>query len=262
MGRWLREPLLRFFAVGGLFFVAYRFLAVEPGETVSLSDEGVSILLAEYEAVTGRSPDEAQRQAIIDDYYRREVLYREGLRERIFETDARLREAIIERMQQRVSGELGEPDGRDLVNYYAEHIDRYYREPSMSVEQRFLDTAPGAEEARALLAALHSGDEPSFAPAPGGNTLPGYGESVFRARFGADVLDALRELPLHQWAGPFESAVGWHFFRVLERQPRELLPFERVQAQVRADYQAAILAERVDRFVEARRPRYPFMPSR
>lgn len=255
MTGWFREPVLVFFLIGAGVFGLYRLLGAGETEPITLGGAGLAVLLGEYEAVTGTAADAATRQRIIDDYYRREVLYREALREGLHESDARVREAIIERMQQRVSGELPEPAGRDLVNYYADNMARYHREASMSVAQRFLRERP--ERADRTLQALAAGEEAHFDPAPGGAWLPDYGESMLRGLFGATVLDSLRELPLQQWAGPFESSRGWHYLRVETRRPRELLPFARVRDQVLADYQADVLATRLDAYVASRRDRYP-----
>ena len=255
MMRWLRDPLPVFVIAGASLFAAYRFLAAGEGEPIILGGAGLAVLLEEYAAVTGQRADEGARESIINDYYRREVLYREGLREGLHESDPRVREAIIERMQQRVSGELPEPTGRDLVNYYGDNMARYYREASMSVAQRFLRAEPA--DPTALLLALGAGEEPDFDAAPGGAWLPDYGESMLRGLFGAAILDALRTAPLQQWAGPFASPRGWHFLRVEARSPRELLPFERVRDQVLADYQADVLAARLADYVAARRDRYP-----
>jgi parvulin-like peptidyl-prolyl isomerase len=254
--RVLREPLFRFFLLGAGLFALYAALEHLRGQPVTLSGSGLVALLEEYEALTGEAPDAQQRQAIIEDYYRREVLYREGLRERIFESDGRLREAIIERMQQQVSGELPEPSERDLVSYYTDHMDRYYREPLVTVDHRYLATDPG-DDAAALLAGLAAGEAPAFDAAPGGERLTLYGESMLRAQFGSEILDVLRNAPSGRWIGPLESRRGWHFLRVRERRAAEPLPFVRARDQVLADYQAEVLAERIAAYVDARRERYP-----
>ena len=108
-----------------------------------------------------------------------------------------------------------------------------------------------------MLAALEAGREPAFDPAPGGRDLPRYGESMLRGLFGSDILERLRTSPPGQWVGPHESPRGWHFFRVDARHPREVLPFEFVQAQVRADYQNEAINDRLDEFVARHRDRYP-----
>lgn len=254
MTRWLREPLLSFFLVGAGLFLAYRLSNPRAAEEVVLGDAGVAILTAEYEALTGATPDADRRRELIDDYFRREVLYREGLRAGIHESDPVLREVMIDRMQQRVAGELPKPTGRDLVNFYADNIERYYAEATISVSQRFLRRAP--ESPDALLRALQAGNAPPFDPPPGGGRLPAYGESMLRALFGNTVLEALRSLPPGTWSGPFESSRGWHFFRVDARGAPAPLPFEEVQQQVRADWLADVIDRRLADFVDARRSRY------
>jgi len=255
MNRCLREPLLIFFLVGAGLFIAYAYLNPSKEAPVVLRGDGIAVLLADYEDLTGEAADAATREAIIADYYRREVLYREGLRAGLAESDGSVREAIIERMQQRVSGELMEPSGRELVNYYADHMDRYYLEPTITVEQRFLSNPPTDPES--LLAALRSDEAAGFDLPPGGALLRAYGQSLLRGLFGARTLERLRTMPLETWEGPVETLRGWHYFRVLAREPARLQSFERARDQVLADYQADEVARRLQAFVDARRDRYP-----
>ncbi len=260
MNSWRRDPLLVFFAAGAVLFLAYASLRPNEEDPVSLADGGLSVLLKEYELVTGEPPSAAQQAEIVEDFYRREILYREALRAELHRSNPRLREALIEEMQQRVSGELPEPSGKELVNYYGDHMDRYYREASISFEQRFFTIRPTAVEG--LIAALENGEVVSSDPPPEGSFFPAYGESMIRGLFGPSVLQALQRLPLNAWHGPFESSSGWHFLRVEARRGAELMPYASVADQVLADYQASVLDQRLRAYVEVLRERYPLQSPR
>jgi hypothetical protein len=256
LGRALRDPLVTFLLVGACLFVVYRVLNGAEVEPVVLGEAAHNVLLAEFVALTGRSPTEAERREIFDDFYRREVLYREALRAGLQHSDAALREAMIERMQRRVSGELLEPPAEDLVNYYADHIERYYSESTISFEQRFFRNAP-ADKAM-LLEALESGTGPVSDTAWQGSVFPDYGLSMIRGLFGQPLLDELSSLPMNRWHGPLKSVDGWHCFRISARREAQLLPYEQVRDQVLGDYQAAILETRTTVFIESLGRRYPF----
>jgi peptidyl-prolyl cis-trans isomerase C len=251
---WLTEPLLHFLALGALLFLLYQQFA-DRGEPITLSDAGLAVLEADFRQLVGRDPTDTEQQRLVDEFYRAEVLFREALRRQLPATDPALREPIVERMQAQLSGGLQEPTSQQLVDFYAAHIDRYYREATISCRQYFLRTEPRAPEAlRSQLAAdaAPPGDRPRR-----GAEFPDYGESMLRALFGQPILDALRGAAIGDWVGPFATADGWHYFSVSGRRAAELLPFTAVREQVAADYRATQIEQRLDAFVDAKRSRYP-----
>ncbi len=256
MSTWIKDPLLLFLAAGAVLFAVFSLLRVDDGSTpVTLSDASLALMFQDYEVLTGKAPDAEMREAIVRDYYRREILYREGLRQEVVRDSVELRKAVIKEMQQRVSGELDEPSPADLVDFYTQNIDRYYREASITFEQYFLTEAP--DDPEALLAAIAAGEAPPSDRASSGLQFPAYGESMIRGLFGADALAFLQGAPLSRWVGPLETLEGWHYFRVAERGGRELQPFERVASEVLVDYQSSVLDERIDAFVDDLAEQYP-----
>jgi len=250
-----KDPVLLFFALGGLLFVTFSLFNRDAPDAIVLSDRGLAVLVSEFEMLRGRPASDAEEASIIRDYYQRELLFREAIAEGLHRSVPGVRQLLIEEMQQRVTGDLPEPSGKDLVNYYTDHMERYYAEATITLEQRFYRDLPG--EAEALLAALRSGSAPAGDVTRQGNRFPAYGESMLRGMFGAELFANIQALPTGQWEGPFQSPQGWHFFRVSERGERELLPFTRVRDQVLADYQASTVAQSVSAYVERRRASYP-----
>jgi peptidyl-prolyl cis-trans isomerase C len=255
----LRDPVLGFFALGALLFVVFGMLQKEKTAPVVLSSGAQALLVSEWEMLTGRSADADDVQRIVDDYYQREVLFREGLSRELYQSDPSIRELVIELMQQQVTGEIPEPSGKDLVNFYADNMDRYYSEATISFSQRlFRDASQTPEQLRAQ---LNQGDVIGDDAPWQGKDFPDYGVSMIRGLFGQSLLDVLEQLPVHDWQGPYPSPDGWHYFRVERRQQPVLLAFERVREQVLADYQAAAVAASVAEFVDARRAQYPLETS-
>ncbi|EAQ97107.1 peptidyl-prolyl cis-trans isomerase [Congregibacter litoralis] len=254
--RFLRDPLFAFFAIGGLCFIAYTQLNREATTPITLSQSAQALLVAEWEMLTGKSAQAADVDAILNDYYQRELLYREGIASELHLSDASVRELIIELMQQRVTGEIAEPSPKDLVNFYADNIERYYTEASISFSQKVFASAP--ENPEALREQLNQGGGQAGAVPWQGSDFPDYGVSMVRGLFGQPLLEILQSLAFGEWQGPYESRQGWHYFRVTARRAPQLLPFERVRDQVLADYQAAAVAQAVAEFTDARRPQYPF----
>lgn len=247
--------MLQCFAAGAGLFAIFTLLDSDREEAITLSDAGLAALLGEFEMLSGKTASEPDRQRVIDGYYERELLYREGMRLEIFRDDAELRALIIERMQQRVTGELPSPSGRDLVNYYADNLDRYYREATISLTQLSLPAEP--DDPDALLQALEDGGRLDRAGQAPVQSYPDYGVSLLRGLFGQQLLDVFRDQPLGEWRGPYKTESGWHFFRVNGRRPRELLSYESARDQVAADYQADLVAQRLQTFVDLERENYP-----
>lgn len=254
--RLLRDPLFAFFAIGALCFVVYTQLSRDATTPITLSQSSQALLVAEWEMLTGNSAQAADVDAILNDYYQRELLYREGIASELHLSDASVRELMIELMQQRVTGEIAEPSAKDLVNFYADNMERYYTEASISFSQKVFASAP--ENPEALREQLNQGGAQIGIVPWQGSDFPDYGVSMVRGLFGQPLLEILQGLAIGEWQGPYESRQGWHYFRVTARSAPQLLPFERVRDQVLADYQAAAVAQAVAEFTDARRPQYPF----
>jgi peptidyl-prolyl cis-trans isomerase C len=254
--RLLQDPVTLFFALGALLFLAYQALNGNQTTPITLSEAGEAVLVSEFEMLTGRTaePDDVERLA--QEFYQRELLFLAALDAELYRSDPGIREQLIEQMQQRVTGEIADPSGRELVNYYADHMQRYYSEATISFEQRFFTQRP--DNPGLVQDALNRGDMVASEAPPQGRSFPGYGLSMIRGLFGQGLLEVLSGLETGQWRGPYESIYGWHYFRVENRSEPVLLPFEAVRDQVAADLQAARIAERVRDFVDARGDRYPF----
>ena len=256
MNTWFREPLVLFFALGAALFTLFQAVNTEEEVTpIRLSDAGLELLIEDYKGVTGRVPDEAMRETIVRDYYRREVLFREGLRQELVRDSGGLREAVIMEMQRRVTGELDQPKPAQLVDFYTRNINRYYREATVTFEQYFLKSPPADPEG--LLTALQTGNAPPGNRSINGNEFPAYGKSMIAGLYGPKILQQLKAAPLGEWIGPVETLEGWHYFLVSDRGAKELQPFHHVSSEVLVDYQSRELNARLEAFVRARGDQYP-----
>jgi hypothetical protein len=252
----LRDPVTVFFALGLALFLTYQLLNDVEETPITLSPAGLAVLVSELEMLTGRSATNADVQRLEAEFYERELLFQEALKAELYRVDPNLREQLIDLMRKRITGVLPQPGGQELVNYYTDHIERYYSEATLSLEQRFFAQRPA--NADAILAALNRGEEVNDVAPPQGRLFPDYGLSMLRGLFGQSLFANIAALTADRWEGPFESTDGWHYFRVTGRRDPTLLPFAKVSDQVAADLQSETIARRVRAFVDARRQRYPF----
>lgn len=254
MKDWVHDPVWRFLALGTCLFAFYSWIARPTAEPVVLTAAAEAVLVSEFELLTGKSATSEDVARLVDEYFLREVLFREGLKVERARSDAAIREAIVESMQQEISGDFPEPDSRQLLAFYTDNMQRYYSEPTVSVTQVYFEEKPGPEDA--VLAALASGENPGADTPWQGETFPDYGVSMLRGLFGQPLLQVMLEVPLGEWRGPFESPDGWHFFRVDARGDPRLLPFEQVQGQLLADYQSTQLDQQMQAFIESKQDAY------
>jgi len=108
----------------------------------------------------------------------------------------------------------------------------------------------------AVQARLAAVEEVTGDPFWQGEVFTAYGHSMIRTVFGQSFLEAVRQLPADQWAGPFRTHHGMHFVRVAEHHEPELLPFDVVQSQVENDYLMELIQTAVRDHVAARVPDY------
>ena len=82
VGRFLREPLLHFLAIGSLIFLLYTALsgpAQVPADKIVVGPERIEQLAKRFQAVWLRPPADSELRAIIEEFVREEIYYREAL---------------------------------------------------------------------------------------------------------------------------------------------------------------------------------------
>lgn len=252
--RIFRDPLFVFLTAGAALFGAYAILEPRRNEPVRLTAEARAALIADHEALTGTRPGADDIARLEREYVAEELLFREAIADGMHLRDGGVRSRLVEQMRLRITGLLPEPDDEQLVNHYAEHLELYKAEPSMSFEQVYFSALP--EEAAALATKLRAGRPVHGDSFRYGQQFPRYGRSMLRGMFGQSFVAALWDAPLGVWTGPIQSAQGWHFVRPAERLPELLLPFDAVRDQVENDFVAAQTRQAVERRVAELALRY------
>lgn len=252
--RALGEPLLLFAACGALLFGAFGGLQARHAPRIELSIDTRDRLLEDFAAVTGRRPSAPEARDLEERFIADELLFREALANGLHLLDPVTRASLVEAMRRRITGVLPEPTAEALINFYADHQERYSAEPTVTFRHVFLRRAPA--EAEAVLAALRAGEIPTGDVFPHGETFPAYGHSMLRGLFGQPFLESLAGAPLGSWQGPLRSLHGWHFLLVTAREPARRLPFAAVRNQVMNDWMQARIDRAVDRKLDELRARY------
>jgi len=250
--RALREPLLHFFALGALVFLYYSWRTGDAGdaESIVVSRGQQTNLISTFAQTWGRPPTEDELVALVDDYLREELAYREGSALELDRNDTVIRRRLRQKLELLAEdlATLAPPTAAEIEASYAANGEGFRTDSRYSFEQidfssdRRGDSAEG--DALTLLAALRAGtlrsDDASGDSRVLSPRLSNVGEREIASIFGESFADALASLTPGEWGGPVRSAFGWHVVHVIERVPGEIPPLEAIADRV----QAELLVER------------------
>ncbi len=203
--RLLREPMVHFFMIGALLFLAHRLIVGNP-RVIVISAGLKADLERRFRDETGRRPSPADLAAALDKWKEDEALYREALRERLDRDDATIRTVLGDKIRARAVQEMPKCDPTDaqLDAWLASHRDAYdvpLRYDFASVA--FSKAEPSAESLRSSYAgALAAGANPAKLGRPilTGNLT----RDQLQEKFGPILSKNLCSLPIGKWQ-PIES---------------------------------------------------------
>ncbi|MDF1687101.1 MAG: peptidylprolyl isomerase [Parvibaculaceae bacterium] len=263
MRKLLRDPLVHFLAAGGLLFLLYGAVgtADEEGDELTISVGYTELLVflqqqskkfdpAQFVKVLDEMPEQ-ERDALIDEYVRQEVLVREAKRLGLEKKDYVIRRRLIQKMEFLTDGyakDLVALDEADLRAYYEQHLADYLIEPKATFAHVFIDPRKhSADEMDAVVAQVGDtlrGQSVPFSDAPKhGDRFPFHVNYVdksdafiathFGDAFRAAVFES--EANANNWQGPYSSTYGQHYVLMTKRTEARQPTFEEVGARVSAD---------------------------
>ena len=265
----LKEPLLHFLVLGLLIFVAYGVLVRDgpAGDEIVLTRGQQARLLTAFETTWNRPPTPQEFQAIVEDWIREEIAYREGIAMELDGDDTIIRRRLRQKLEMLAEDivSLEEPTAEDLERFLADNQTSYLREPEYSLQQIFFSTDKRGESARQdaeqALLLLHT-DSTLTNPRALGDPIPlpyrlsGEPEDAVAARFGLDFARALRDIEPGDWRGPVRSGYGLHLVKIDEFVPGRPLTLEEAERDVRRDWNNQQRNEAIERLYERLYGRY------
>src|SRR5664279_3846039 len=102
MRRLVREPLFHFLLLGGLIFFTASFIHNQnriSEQTISISGEKVGNIIRLYGVQTGALPTKQQLDAMINEYIREEVFYREAMKMHLDKDDEIIRRRLSQKLE-------------------------------------------------------------------------------------------------------------------------------------------------------------------
>jgi hypothetical protein len=254
LGRLLREPLLHFLVLGGLFFVFLgRGRAEFPagGTEIVVSAVDIKRIATRFSTTWQRAPSENELQGAINDYVREEVLYRTGLSLGLDKDDTIVRRRIRQKMEFFLEDMIVGPDETELRSFFKASADKFRTEARISFRQIFVsskrsDPKSDAEAMLPRLVALGAEAQGDGDPLPLPESFGPTPLSQIRSQFGEDFVRHLSSAQPGNWAGPLKSAYGFHLVLVRAVEPARLPQLQEVRDAVRREWFAARRAAVID----------------
>lgn len=279
MKRLAAQPLVHFLVIGLLIFMADYMINGVRSDNELVLDRDSLITFMQYRQ---RSADRAQiaealdtmsaaeRESLMLQWLRYEVLYREARSLELDRDDYVIRERLAQKLEyisEGISGgELAVSD-QALREFLASHRDDYIEPATISFTHIFIDAERGLQaHSAAEEMLLHvQQSQTAFADALVlGDRYPfqrNYIESdwdTVAAHFAPYMADVLfdENLPLDQWIGPVQSPRGFHLVLLSEQTPARVPDFEAIRSRLADDERKSrsrakreeIIAELVSRY--------------
>lgn len=197
-----------------------------------------------------RSPTDTELVALVDEYVREEVLYRESLAMGLDRDDIVIKRRLVQKMGFLTEDMATEraPARADLERFFAASGNRYRLPPRITFTHVYFSPDRRDEAARrdaeSALTRLQRPGAPTRAPELGDRFMLQY-DFAERAPddvaqlFGGAFAESLFALPDKPgWQGPLISSFGLHLVRVVARVPGRMPALDQVEAAVRQDYDA------------------------
>jgi hypothetical protein len=266
--RLVREPLIHFFLIGAAVFAAYHWLGDDNApskDRIVVSAARVENLAALFQRTWQRPPTAAELDALIADYVREEVLYREAVSLGLDRNDTVMRRRMRQKMEFIVEDMTAAEDPGDevLAAYLESHAERYRIPPVYTFRHVYFSPARRGDavvaEAQEMLGRLREG---AVDAADLGDPimLDSHYERIdgvgVARLFGERFADALPALPSGEWAGPVRSGFGVHLVQIEARSEGHVPSLDEARAAVRRDWDNERREQARTAFVDALLERY------
>lgn len=258
---WLYEPLVHFLIIGALLFGLYSLVNTTPaqasqGNTIEVSTQTIDKLESNWKRQWRKAPSDKELQALIDNYIREEVLYREALALGLDQDDIIIRRRLVQEMEflSKNMAKKVEPTATQLQAYLEEHQQAYRLPTSIAFTHIYFSKdrrgAQAQTDAAQVLTKLKT-IPPQQTSDLGDPFLlqseyPLKSQLEVRRLFGRDFAQALFTLQASEWQGPIESSYGFHLVKIQKRVESYLPELAEVQRQVLLDWLQARRQEAED----------------
>lgn len=264
--RLVREPITWFLLLGGLVFALDR-LTSDAHELEIIVDSALRERLSMvWQASYGREPNPDELRGMINEHLVEEMLYREALELGLDGQDQIIRRRLAQKIRflNEDNQLLERPSEDALREWFEARQDQYARAPRITFQHIYLNPetqGTGLEQRLEEISQQLAEDNQAQSP-PVGDLflLPNAYQDAPLQRVAGDLgfafAGALESLPVREWSAPIESAYGFHFVWIENRNPGMIPQFSEVSQSVGRDYQQAQREAANQAFIERLKQKY------
>lgn len=255
--RLFSEPLVQFLILGMLLFFLTSYIRQhkdKQSREIIVNNERIGMMVMNYRTQTGELPNKQQLDAMIDNYIKEEISYREARKMGLDKDDEIIRRRLSQKFDflQTDLTEPSQPSEGDLKQFYTQHRELFQTATTVSFSHIYFSTDNGADSIAKQKAfkVLQQLKNSNLDRAPEkGDRFPlqyDYTEQAaidIQQNFGdKSILDTLFKAPVNTWVGPAQSGYGWHLIFISKRNNAVEIPFASIREEVKLKYMEATKA--------------------
>ena len=242
------EPFIQFLILGGLLFLLVTYIQRtkdNASREITVDGDRVGLMLVNYKSQTGNLPTKQQLDAMIDNYIKEEISYREAKNMGLDKDDEIIRRRLSQKFDfmQTDLTEAVPPTEEELKQFYTNNPALFQKESTVSFSHVYFSTDKSNDslaKQRALVV-LKQLQQTTLqrAPEKGDRFALQYDYTNQAAldiqqNFGnKQLLDELFKARVNTWVGPVQSGYGWHLIFISKRDSTVAIPFASIKTEVK-----------------------------
>src|SRR4030095_11157042 len=254
MKRIFSEPLLQFFVLGTLLYVLVSFVQSKremQSKEIVVDNERIGLLIMNYKNQMGALPTKQQLDAMIENYIREEISYREAKKLGLDKDDEIIRRRLSQKFDflQTDLEKTPAHTEQQVKDFYKNNPSLFQTDVTVNFSHIFFNADNGRDsiaKQRALYVLQQlKNTAVQRAPEKGDHFALQYDYTEqtqldIKQNFGdRPIFDSLFGSPVHTWIGPVQSGYGWHLLYILKRDGGALMPYEANKETIRTKYTEA-----------------------
>lgn len=271
MKRLFTEPLIQFLLLGTILFFMYSYIQRQTNtqaREITVDNEQVNLMIVNYKTQTGNLPTKQQLDAMIDNYIKEEISYREAKKMGLDKDDEIVRRRLSQKFDflQTDLTEIPAPTEEQLQQFYTNNPALFRDSATVSFSHIYFSTDNSNDSVakQSALEVLQQLKQTNIQRAPEkGDRFPlqyDYTDQSaldLQQNFGdKEIMHELFKAPLRTWSGPFQSGYGWHLVYVTKIDNAKQIPFASIKKEVKTQWTEAEKAKQNKKFYDELSAKY------
>ncbi len=266
-----KEPLLHFILIGALLYVGYVKLnnyANREKNIIIVTNAEIELLEQSWQMKWNRPPTAQEKEGLIKNHIRDNVLHRSALEMGLQKQDAIIKMRLVQKLKY-LGADLiqpPQPNEAELVRYFEENREQYKLPDFVTITHIFFDPDKRNEttlgDAEKAMKILENQDDPTSNISSFGDVFmlasyyPNRSKLELRKLFGSGFTESVFALEPGRWHGPVLSGYGTHLVFVHNHDSKELPEYTEVRDLVRENWMIQTKADLQQKYIDGLMARY------